>query len=142
MPLVFSALHNPGTHGPFRPITPALDARGAQRVIATDANGTYHAYRLTDGRIVAESLVTPSAAKIAADAAAATAAATKETKASNNIDRLRTLGRRAARYAKDPVANVGDDLLPGVTNGNTKRLTHELMARCALTLVAEFSDDV
>lgn len=79
MPPVFSALHNPVAHGPFRPVTPLLDAIGAERVIATDTNGVYHAYRMRDGRIQCESLVTPSQAKIDADAAADAAVGAAQT---------------------------------------------------------------
>ncbi len=55
---------------------------------------------------------------------------TKTEKTSANIARLIVLARRAARYAKDPVANAADQL--------SSRLMHEFFARLAL---AEQADD-
>lgn len=100
MALVVTGLHDADLHGPFRPVTPALDERGAERIIATDANGTYHAYRLRDGRIVAESLVTPSPEKAAADAAADAATQATATDRAANRTELRRLARRFLRLAR------------------------------------------
>lgn len=134
-------LIGPAAAGDFAPISLTMEARGAVRVRVTGPDGTYDAYQMPDGSFRRACLRVPNAAKQAAMDAATTSATTDKTKRAHNLDRLRTLGRRAARYAKDPTANASDDLLPGVTNGAAKRAAHELLARSALTLVDEFSDD-
>jgi hypothetical protein len=120
-------------------------AAGARRVRCDGAEGVYHGWQLPDdaggwlASVENPSLVTPTAARQAELDAAKTARAAEVAKAEHNRTRLETLGRRAARYARDGLAT--DDLLPGVTNGAAKRSAHELMARTALSIVGLLSDD-
>lgn len=80
--------HNPIAHGTFSPVCVALERMGGVRVRATDSQGTYHAYRLPDGRIVGAALVAPSAAKAAADAARAAARAADRTAEQTRADQV------------------------------------------------------
>jgi hypothetical protein len=117
--------------------------------ILTDASGTWEeTYTVhqrdtgvvdADGAPVMETIetrvslahVAESAAFTASKTAERTAGANLTSKLANNRDRIRTLGLRAARFAKDPAANAADQL--------SARLQHELLARLAL---AEAADDV
>lgn len=94
------------------------------------AGDVYDGWRV-DGAIRGEALRTPGAALASSMAAARTAASALETKLAANRARLDVLASRAARFAKDPVANAGDQL--------TARLQHEFLARLWL---AERTDDV
>lgn len=90
--------------------------------VDVDADGTWHGF--IDGAVLrARILVAPSPAKAAENAAAAAATAAATAKDATNTTRVGVLGRRAARYAKDPVANAASQL--------TTREMHELLARLA-----------
>jgi hypothetical protein len=113
-----------GQGGPFRPYRQDLEGRAEKVAIDDTDDGLLHAYRL-NGQTLCEVLVTPSAAKLTAIAAAE--AAEDRPFWTNNTTRLDLLSRRAARYARDPVVNAADQL--------SARLQHELLARLALALL-------
>ena len=99
---------------------------GGVRCLVRNDDGDHHAYELPDGSIVGKCLVTPSPARAAADAPRQASVQTRDA----NTARIVELGMRAARYARDPVANAANQL--------NARLQHELLARLALQ---ESSDD-
>jgi hypothetical protein len=129
---VLSKLSDVADGAPFGAPSDRLQALGGKRVRARDSvDGDGDAYQMPDGSIQGFALRTPSAAWIAAQVPRNTAEAARAAKTANNVARIETLGLRAARYAKDPVANAADQL--------TARLQHELLARLAL---ATRTDDV
>lgn len=140
-------LIGPALLNDFAPINPELEARGGVRVRVTGPSGQYDAYQMPDGQFLGEALRVPNAEKLAAMAAATTASTAAQAKRAANIDRMRTLGRRAARFAKDPAVNPGDNFLPGVWATATGaqrtdiRALHELLAKVALTAINELADD-
>ena len=82
-------------------------------------------------RVVAQYQRVESAAFTTARTALKTARDALATKADNNRARLDLLAGRAARYARDPVANAADQL--------SDRLQHEFLARLWLN---EKTDDM
>lgn len=122
----------------------AFDGEGEHVIRETvDAQGTWREEVDPAGRVLTRELLAPSLAYQAELDAAAAAAAARSAKLANNATRIETLGRRAARFAKDPVTNASDNFLPGVwatattAQRNDIRVLHELLARLALAAVAD-----
>lgn len=121
-----------------------LEALGGKRIRARDSvDGDGDAWQMPDGSIQGFALRIPSAAWLATQAPLNTAQATRTAKEENNATRLDVLGKRAARFARDPVANAPDCFLPGVYAAATAahktdivRL-HELLARLAFGFKAD-----
>ena len=70
---------NPGSDGTFKCPVVTLEGLGATRALLTTDDGVCQGYAHTDGRLWAGPLVTPTPAKLTADATATTAAATETT---------------------------------------------------------------
>ena len=114
----------------FAALSDRWEAARLERVEFTDDDGnTCHGYRRTDGTLEGKTVVTSGASRAAAQTAAATAAAAAETKYANNMARIQLLATKAAKFAKDPVANSADQL--------TARQQHELLARLAMQAAAD-----
>jgi hypothetical protein len=131
MPYTNIIPHDENLHGPFGPV--AFPERGS-RVVCDGPDGAYHAYLVND-EIKGESLVVPNATWTTAMAPIRIAAAAFDAKIQGNQDRLRTLGTRWARFAKDPAANTTDNPLAG---GNGRAVAETLARLC----LAASSEDV
>jgi hypothetical protein len=106
---VFAVIGEAG--GDFAPVSAELERRGGRRVRARDADGDHDAYLMPDGRVVAAVLRVPSPARIAADAAAATAAAALDSKRATALQLVRDQVARVRGVAAGSRTNADKWLL-------------------------------
>ena len=136
--------YDPGTDGVWNVINRVEEESGAERVVIDETDGRrWHGYRLGGVVRKVQQLVF-SPVESQERTTAATAFAAERTRADNNAARIELIGKQAARFARDPAANVGDCLLPTVwaslstaAQRQEMRKLHEMLARLVLATKAD-----